>query len=54
VVVRMRGAKKGLIVNSTDLCASKGRARIHASAHNGMRTQRRPRVVAAGCGKRSP
>jgi hypothetical protein len=51
VVVRMQGQKKGLIVNSTNLCAAKGRARISALAHNAMRSVTGPRVVAAGCGK---
>jgi hypothetical protein len=50
VVVEMQGAKKGLIVNSTDLCASKHRAKALMSGHNGMRAKGNP-VVKADCGK---
>ncbi|HEY5815446.1 MAG TPA: hypothetical protein VIS95_03800 [Solirubrobacterales bacterium] len=50
VVVRMQGAKKGLIVNSTDLCASRHRADARFGGQNGKRFKARP-VVQAGCGK---
>jgi hypothetical protein len=51
VVVKMQGGKKGLIVNSTNLCARKSRARVVASAHNGRRATLRP-LVRARCGRR--
>ena len=51
VVVQMQGAKKGLIVNSTDLCAAKHRADARFGAHNGKRRTIRPVVEASGCGK---
>jgi hypothetical protein len=34
VVISMQGAKKGLIVNSTDLCRGKHRAKANLTAHN--------------------
>jgi hypothetical protein len=49
VVVNMQGARKGLIVNSTNLCAQKHRADVKLTAHNGRRSLIRP-VVGAGCG----
>lgn len=52
-VLRMQGAKKGLIVNSRDLCASANRARVVLRAQNGKRRTMRPVVRASGCkGKR--
>ena len=49
VVVNMQGGRKGLIVNSTDLCAAKHRADARYFAHNGRRASGRPPVRAAGC-----
>ncbi|HEY5814996.1 MAG TPA: hypothetical protein VIS95_01490 [Solirubrobacterales bacterium] len=49
VVVNMQGAKKGLIINSTDLCASKHRAKASFAGHNGKAHKARP-VVRARCG----
>jgi hypothetical protein len=49
-VVDMQGAKKGLIVNSTDLCAKAHRADVRMGAHNGDRYTVHPRVAAGGCG----
>jgi hypothetical protein len=51
VVVEMRGAKKGLIVNSRDLCAAKSRAEVKLDAHNGKAEDSRP-VVGVRCGKK--
>jgi hypothetical protein len=51
VVVKMQGAKKGLIVNSTDLCAGAHRADAQLSGHNGKAEDSKPAVVAGGCGK---
>jgi hypothetical protein len=46
----MQGAKKGLIVNSTDLCAAKHRAAAQLSGHNGKADDFKV-VVGAGCGR---
>jgi len=48
VVVAMQGGKKGLIVNSTDLCAAKHRADARLEAHNAKRLAIKP-TVRAGC-----
>lgn len=50
VTVRMQGAKKGLIINSTDLCRSTHKADAAFSAHNGRRLKAGP-VLGARCGK---
>jgi hypothetical protein len=49
-VLQMQGAKKGLIVNSTDLCAGANRAKANLTGQNGKRFGAKP-VVGAGCGK---
>jgi hypothetical protein len=51
VVVQMQGGKKGLIVNSTDLCAGANHANAQFSGQNGKRRDAKPAVRAAGCGK---
>jgi hypothetical protein len=51
VVVNMQGAKKGLIVNSTNLCAAKRRANAQMDAHSGKQHTIKP-LVRADCGKR--
>jgi hypothetical protein len=51
VVLRMQGAKKGLIVNSTNLCAKRNRATVVLGAQNAKRRAIRPVVVARGCAK---
>ena len=51
VVVNMQGARKGLIVNSTDLCKRANRADARFGAQNGRRAKGRPAVRAVGCGK---
>jgi hypothetical protein len=48
-VLRMQGGKKGLIVNSRDLCARKYRAQVKLTAQNGKQVEMRP-VVRASCG----
>jgi len=48
VVVQMQGQKKGLIVNSTDLCAGTHRANADFDAHNGKESSARP-AVKTGC-----
>ena len=42
VIIAMQGGKKGLIVNSTDLCAAKRRANVRLDAHNGKGRTIRP------------
>ena len=49
VIVNMQGGKKGLIVNSTDLCKAKHRAGAAYLAHNGRRAAGRPVVRAVKC-----
>ena len=50
VIVDMQGGKKGLIVNSTDLCASKNRADAKLAGQNGGSYRARPEVK-ANCSK---
>jgi hypothetical protein len=50
-VLQMRGGKKGLIVNSRNLCGQTSRANLDMSAHNGKRRKARPELKAKGCGK---
>ena len=50
VVVSMQGAKKGLIVNSTDLCGGTARAKAKLRAQSGRRRGLRPVVKPRGCG----
>ena len=49
VVLNMQGAKKGLIVNSTDLCAQSHRADVLLGAHNGKQLRTKVPVSAKGC-----
>jgi hypothetical protein len=49
VVVEMQGARKGLLVNSTDVCAAKPKAKVALGAHNGKAAKLRPLMRAAGC-----
>jgi hypothetical protein len=51
VIVSMQGGKKGLIVNSRNLCRAKSRANAKLSAHNGKVHSPRP-VVEAKCTKK--
>ena len=50
VVVNMQGAKKGLIVNSTNLCGAKHRANTRLDAQSGKQRTIRP-LVQADCAK---
>jgi hypothetical protein len=50
VLLQMQGARKGLIVNSRDLCARKSRASAELTGQNGKVHDSRP-VLRAGCGK---
>jgi hypothetical protein len=49
VVVNMQGGKKGLIVNSRDLCGAPSRANASFTGHNGKREEAKP-LVKADCG----
>lgn len=49
VIVSMQGGKKGLIVNSRNLCAAKNRAMVELEGHNGKRRNLRPVMRAVGC-----
>ncbi len=52
VLLRMQGAKKGLIVNSRNLCGKLNRANVRFSGQNGKQASARP-VMQPGCrGKR--
>jgi hypothetical protein len=51
-VLEMQGGKKGLIVNSRNLCAAKSRAIAELSGQNGKLDHTKPEVVAAGCSKK--
>jgi hypothetical protein len=59
VVVQMQGGRKGLFVNSRNLCASKNRAELNLTAQSTKKLKRNPLVKPAGCkgkgrsGKRS-
>ena len=52
VVVNMQGGKKGLIVNSTNLCKGKNRATVKLRGQNGKVYNTRPELKASGCKKR--
>ena len=47
-VLEMQGGKKGLIVNSRNLCASKNRAKVRFTGQNGKAYDSKP-VLQASC-----
>jgi hypothetical protein len=51
VLLRMQGAKKGLIVNSRNLCEVASKASVDFSGHNGKQSSANP-VMRADCKKR--
>ena len=51
VVATFGGGRKGLIVNSTNLCSGKNRATVRLGAHSGKAAKVRP-LVRARCGKK--
>lgn len=51
-VLEMKGGKKGLLVNSRNLCIRPDRAKIQLTAHNGMSTKRRPKLANDCSGKK--
>jgi hypothetical protein len=50
VVLKMQGAKKGLIINSRNLCGSVSRANVQLEGHNGKEAKSNP-VMKPDCGK---
>jgi hypothetical protein len=50
VVVQMQGQRKGLIVNSRDLCERPARAKVALEGHNGRRRIGKP-AMAVRCGR---
>jgi hypothetical protein len=52
VVLHMQGAKKGLIINSKNLCGSKNRANVLSTGHNGKQFHAHPLMKAQCGGKR--
>jgi hypothetical protein len=52
-VLSMQGGRKGLLVNSTNLCLSTHRAHAGFTAHNGKTHDLRPVVKPTGCPKHS-
>lgn len=50
-VLRMQGGKKGLVVNSRNLCASKSRATAQFTGQNGVAHNFRP-LVKPSCKKK--
>jgi len=51
LVFTQQGGKKGLLINSRDVCASKNRATVELTAQNGLTHNFRPVVVNGKCGK---
>ena len=51
IAISLFGGKKGLIVNSRNLCKTKNRAKVSMVGQNGRRYDTRP-VVKAECGKK--
>jgi hypothetical protein len=49
--LRLPGGKKGLVVNSRDLCAHSSRATVRFTGQNGKQDNFSPLVRATGCGK---
>ncbi len=49
VVLHMQGGKKGLIINSRNLCGAKSRANVEFAGHNGKQASSNP-VMKAECG----
>jgi len=53
VVLKMQGGKKGLIVNSRNLCGGANRANVRFEGHNGKRFNSGPLLRSEGCGKKA-
>lgn len=50
-VLRMKGGKKSLLVNSTDICAARHRATVRMGAHNGRSAATAPLLKSSSCKK---
>ncbi|HEX7244391.1 MAG TPA: hypothetical protein VF245_02350, partial [Solirubrobacterales bacterium] len=50
-VLEMQGGKKGLLVNSRNLCKGQAHAEVKLAAHSGAKTTLRP-VLQRRCGAR--
>jgi len=51
-VLKMKGGKKSLLVNSRNLCKAKARAKVRMVGQNGKRHNEKP-LVQTACGKKS-
>jgi hypothetical protein len=51
-VLQMRGGKKGLLTNSTDICRRSHKATVAMQAQNGRAARLRPVLKSSGCGKK--
>jgi hypothetical protein len=51
VLFRLQGGKKGLLVNSRDICAHTYRAKVRFTAHNGLTRTIKPKMRAS-CGRK--
>jgi hypothetical protein len=51
-VLQMKGGKKSLLTNSTDICRGSHRATVQMKAQNGRAARLRPVLVAGGCSKK--
>ncbi|MGN6202676.1 MAG: hypothetical protein ACTHNY_09755, partial [Solirubrobacterales bacterium] len=53
-VLQMRGGKKGLLTNSTDICRGSHRATVAMKAQNGRAAKLRPKLATSDCEKNKP
>ena len=51
LVMQLRGGKKGLLQNSTDICSEDFRATVNYTAHNGKSREGHPALIDSKCGK---
>jgi hypothetical protein len=52
-VLRMKGGRKSLLTNSTDICDQKHRAAVRLVGQNGRERSLRAPLAAAGCGRKA-
>jgi hypothetical protein len=52
-VLQMKGGRKSLLTNSTDICRGAHRATVAMKAQNGRVAQLRPKLVSDGCQKKN-
>ncbi|HEV7771390.1 MAG TPA: hypothetical protein VGO66_12140 [Solirubrobacterales bacterium] len=53
LTLQMQGGKKGLLVNSKNICQSANRATVKYGAHNGLALESRPVLRVIGCPKQA-